>query len=76
MLERVSGQLYLTAALPLGKGYNECSYNIKFSWHVARMGECRCVCRVLVEKPEGRRPLKKPRHRWEDNIKMDLRDVG
>jgi hypothetical protein len=35
-----------------------------------------CICRVLVGKPEGRRPLVRPRHRWEDNIKMDLQEVG
>jgi len=43
---------------------------------VARMGEGRGVYRVLVGKPEGKRPLGRPRHRWEDNIKMDLQDVG
>jgi hypothetical protein len=40
------------------------------------MGERRGAYRVLVGKPEGRRPLGRPRSRWEDNIKMDLRDVG
>jgi hypothetical protein len=39
------------------------------------MGNRRSVYRVLVEKPEGRRPLGRPRHRWEDNIKMDLKEV-
>ena len=43
--------------------------------HVARMGEGRGVHRVLVGKPEGKRPLGKPRRRWEDNIKMDLQEV-
>ena len=44
--------------------------------HVARMGEERDVFRVLVGKPEGKRPLGRPRHRWEDNnIKMDLQEV-
>jgi hypothetical protein len=43
---------------------------------VARMGETRGAYRALVGKPEGRRPLGRPRHRWEDNIKMDLREVG
>ena len=42
---------------------------------VARMGERRCVYRVLVVKPEGNRPLGRPRRRWEDNINMDLQDV-
>ena len=39
-------------------------------------GERRGAYRALVEKPEGRRPLERPRRRWEDNIKMDLREVG
>jgi len=43
---------------------------------VARMGEGREVHRVLVGKPEGKRPLRRPRRRWEDNIKMDLQEVG
>ena len=43
--------------------------------HVARMGERRGVCRVLVGKPEGKRPLGRPRRRWEDNMKMDLQKV-
>jgi hypothetical protein len=40
------------------------------------MGERRGAYRALVGKPEGGRPLGRPRHRWEDNIKMDLREVG
>ena len=44
--------------------------------HVARMGEGRGVHRVLVGKPEGKRSLGRPRCRWEDNIKMDLQEVG
>jgi hypothetical protein len=40
------------------------------------MGEMRGVYRVLVGKPEGKRPLGRPRHRWEDNIMMDLQEVG
>jgi len=44
--------------------------------HVACMGEGRVLYRVLVGMPEGRRPLGRPRRRWEDNIKMDLQDVG
>jgi len=43
--------------------------------HVARMGEGRGVYRVLAGKSEGKRPLGRPRHRWEVNIKMDLREV-
>jgi len=43
---------------------------------VARMGEGRGVYRVLVGKPEGKRPMGRPRRRWEDNIKMGLQEVG
>ena len=43
---------------------------------MARMGEDRGVCRVLVGKPEGKRRLGRPRRSWEDNIKMDLQEVG
>jgi hypothetical protein len=44
--------------------------------HVARMGEMRNVYSVLVGKPEGKRPLEIPRRKWEDNIKMDLTEIG
>jgi hypothetical protein len=40
------------------------------------MGETRNACRILVGKPEGKRPLGRPRCRWVDNIKMDLREIG
>jgi hypothetical protein len=40
------------------------------------MGEERKVCKVLVGKPEGKRPLGRPRRRWEDRIRMDLREIG
>ena len=49
---------------------------MRWAGHVARMRERRGVYRVLVGKPEGRRPLERPRRRWEDNIRMDLREVG
>ena len=49
---------------------------MRWTGHVASMGENRCVYRVLVGKPEGKRPSGRPRHRWEDNIKMDLQEVG
>jgi len=48
----------------------------RWTEHVAHMGVRRGVYRVLVGKPEGKRPLVRPRHRWEDNIKMDLQEVG
>jgi len=44
--------------------------------HAACMGDRRGIYRVLVGKPEGKRPLGRPRHRWEDNTKMDLQEVG
>ena len=49
---------------------------MRWAGHVARMGEERGVYRVLVGKPEGRRPLGRPRRRWVDNISMDLQEVG
>jgi hypothetical protein len=49
---------------------------IRWAGHVAHMGEKRGVYRVLVGNPEGRRPLGRPRRRWEDNINMDLQEVG
>jgi hypothetical protein len=44
--------------------------------HVAHRGEGRHIYRVWVGKPKGKEPLGRPRHRWEDNIKMDLREIG
>ena len=52
------------------------SRRMRRTGHVARMGEERGVYRVLVGKPEGKRPLGRPRRRWADNIRMDLQDVG
>jgi len=52
------------------------SRRIRWAGHVARMGEGRGVHRFLVGKPEGKRPLGRPRRRWEDNIKKDLQEVG
>ena len=49
---------------------------MRWARHVARIGERRGVYRVLVGKPEGKRPLGRPRRGWEDNIKMDLQEVG
>ena len=49
---------------------------MRWAGHIAHVGEGRGVYRVLVEKPEGKRPLGRPRHRWEDNIEMDLQEVG
>ena len=52
------------------------SRRMRWAGHVASMGERRGVYRVLVGKLEGKRQLGRPRHRWEDNIKMDLQEVG
>jgi hypothetical protein len=52
------------------------SRRLRWAGHVARMRERRGAYRALVGKPEGRRPLGRRRRRWEDNIKMDVREVG
>ncbi|KAJ4446865.1 hypothetical protein ANN_13565 [Periplaneta americana] len=52
------------------------SRRLRWAGHVACMGESRNAYRVLIGRPEGKRPLGRPRRRWEDNIKMDLREVG
>jgi hypothetical protein len=52
------------------------SRSMRWAGHVACIGEGRGVYRVLVGRPEGKRPLGRPRRRWEDNIKMDLREIG
>jgi len=52
------------------------SRRMRWAGHVARMGKGRGVYRVLVGKPEGKRPLERPSRRWEDNSKMDLEEVG
>ena len=52
------------------------SRRVTWAGHVARKGEVRGVHKVLVEKPEGKRPMARPRRRWEDNIKMDLQEGG
>jgi len=54
--------------------FPDCFREIKIN--MARMGEGRVVHRVLVRKPEGKRPLGRPRRKWEDNIKVDLQEVG
>jgi hypothetical protein len=52
------------------------SRRMRWAGHVARVVEGRSVYRVLVRKPEGKRPLGRPRRRWEDNIKLGLRETG
>jgi hypothetical protein len=52
------------------------SRRMRWEGHVARMGEGRGVCRVLFRRPEGKRPLGRPKRRWEDNMKMGFREIG
>jgi hypothetical protein len=52
------------------------SRKMRWAGHVARMGEEMNACRILVEKPEGKGPLRRPRCRWVNNIEMDLREIG
>jgi hypothetical protein len=52
------------------------SRRMRWAGHVARMGEGRVVYRVLVGRSEGKRPVGRPRLRWEDNIKLNLREIG
>jgi hypothetical protein len=52
------------------------SRRMRWAGHVACIGEGRGVFRILVGRPEGKRPLERPRRRWEDNIKPDLREIG
>jgi len=52
------------------------SRRMKWAGNVARMGEMRKACNILVGTPEGKRPLGRHRRRWEDNITIDVREVG
>jgi hypothetical protein len=49
---------------------------MRWARHVARIVEQKNTCRILVGNPEGKRPLGRPKHRWVENIKMDLREIG
>ena len=51
------------------------SRRMRWAGHVARMGEEKGAYRILVGKPEGKRPLRRPRRRWVDSIRVDLREV-
>ena len=70
LISKTVGSVYSEETVSLG-----CSRRMRWAGHVARMGEDRGVHRVLVGKPEGKRPLGRPRRRWEDNIKMDFQKV-
>ena len=52
------------------------SRRLRWAGHVARMEEGRSASKILAGKPTGKRPLGRPRHRWEDNIRMDLEEIG
>ena len=67
--------IYVCLYLSNNKYHHIKSRRMRWTGHVARLGERRGVCRVLVGKPEGKRPLGRPRRRWEDNIKMDLQEM-
>ncbi|KAJ4446599.1 hypothetical protein ANN_13296 [Periplaneta americana] len=64
--------IHLTVGENLGQNPTR---HLRWAGHVARMGESRNAYRVLVGRPEGKIPLERPRNRWEDNIKIDLREV-
>jgi hypothetical protein len=74
-----SGEVYITRSFMLCTSHQASLGDQLKKTEVGRTcsmyGESRGAYRVLVGKPEGRRPLERPRHRWEDNIKMDLREV-
>jgi hypothetical protein len=78
----VSYQLTFGFGIRFGKVYSSPSIfrvikarRMRWAGHVARMGEVRGTYNILVGRPEGRRPLGRPRRRWEDNVKMDLREI-
>ncbi|KAJ4445920.1 hypothetical protein ANN_12606 [Periplaneta americana] len=74
---RENTEILLEASKKRGLEVNpEKTKRLRWAGHVASMGESRNAYRVLVGRPEGKRPLGRPRRRWEDNIKMDLREVG
>ncbi|KAJ4442029.1 hypothetical protein ANN_11893 [Periplaneta americana] len=74
---RENTEILLEASKAIGLEVNpEKTKRLRWAGHVAHMGESRNAYRVLVGRPEGKRPLGRPRCRWEDNIKMDLREVG
>jgi hypothetical protein len=58
------------------KLHNEELHDLRWAGHIARMGLKRNTCRIFVRKPEEKRPLGRPRRRWMNNIKMDLREIG
>jgi hypothetical protein len=65
-----------TLSLTLREEHRLRRRRIRWAGHVARVGEVRGAYNILVGRPEGRRPLGRPRRRWEDKIKMDFREIG
>ena len=53
-----------------------CSFRLRWARHVARVEEGRSAFKILTGKPTEKRPLERPRRRWEDNIRMDLEEIG
>ncbi|KAJ4448897.1 hypothetical protein ANN_00289 [Periplaneta americana] len=74
--EETSEVMCMECDIVRGRNMDITTKRLRWAGHVARMGESRNAYRVLVGRPEGKRPLGRPRRRWEDNIKMDLREVG
>jgi hypothetical protein len=68
-----NAETLLDASKKIGLDVNS---EMRWAGHVARMGEVRGAYNILVGRPEGRRPLERPRRRWEGNIKMCLREIG
>ncbi|KAJ4431711.1 hypothetical protein ANN_20313 [Periplaneta americana] len=75
-LSAVEGEVGKRVGEKMNRGLIENDGRLRWAGHVARVGESRNAYRVLVGRPEGKRPLGRPRRRWEDNIKMVLREVG
>jgi hypothetical protein len=69
--EELRDLYYLTSIIRINK-----SRRMRWAGHVAQMGQKRIAYRLLVGNPEGKRPLRRPRCRWVDNIRMDLGEVG
>jgi len=76
IIKKVSGGTVNSSLIILNCIVNNCIVNNWWAGHVTRMGEEKGVYRVLVGKPEGKRPLGRPRRRWLDNIRKDLQEVG
>ena len=72
LLNEELNDLYCTSKIVRGIKWRR----MRWAGHVARMGERTGVYRVLVEKPDGKSPLGRPRRRWEQNTEMDLQEVG